>query len=185
MYSITELRKGTLVQISDTPYQVVDYQHSKQGRGGAVVRTKLKNLLDGSVIGQTFKGNEKVQAAELTRVNLQFLYQTGERLMLMDQANFDQIEVDQSVIAAQKPFLAEGTALTGLMFKGRLVAVELAAKVSLKVSQTEPGLRGDTSGTPLKPATLETGAQIKVPLFINQGDEIIVDTRTGTYFSRA
>ena len=184
MYSITELRKGTLLQVNHTPYQVVDYQHTKQGRGGAVVRTKLKNLLDGSVISQTFKGNDKVPPAELTRLNLQFLYQSGEHLLLMDQTSFDQIEVDQSVLAAQKQFLAEGASLTGLMFEDRLVAAELPAKVSLKVSATEPGLKGDTTGTPLKAATLETGAIIKVPLFIKPGDEIMVDTRTGTYIAR-
>ncbi|MBI3983855.1 elongation factor P [Candidatus Microgenomates bacterium] len=184
MYGITELKKDVLITQAGVPYRVIESTHTQLGRGGAVVRAKLKNLLDGTVVTRTFKGNDKVESAQVDRVPLQYLYAEPAAVIFMDTQSYDQLPVAKSLVADQLAYLPEGAIATGLRFQGRIVGLELPVKVELKVTQSEPGVRGDTSGTALKPATLETGFVIKVPLFIKPGDLIRVDTRDGSYVER-
>jgi elongation factor P len=185
MYSLTELKKGTLVQLSGVPYQIIDSQHSKLGRGGAVVRTKLRNLKDGRILSQTFKGNDKVEPARIERKDMQYLYQEGSDLMLMDTDTYDQTKLATSSVGSSAKYLAPGSDVVALIFNGQVVGIELPKKITAVISHTEPGVRGDTSGTALKPAQLESGATVQVPLFIKTGDIVIVDTSNGSYLERA
>lgn len=185
MYSINHLKKDVLVQLDATPYRVVDSTHVKLARGGAVVRTKLKNLLTGAVLERTFRPSEKVTPAELERRSMQFLYRENQAFAFMDQQTYEQETVQAEVLGDQARFLAEGHVATLLSFEGRVIGLEMANSVPLKVSQTEAGIKGDTATASLKPATVETGVVVNVPLFIKTGDVIKVDTRTGAYLERA
>lgn len=185
MLSITELRKNSLIQVEGEPFRVIEYHHTKQGRGGAIVKTKLKSLVSGNVLSKTFKGNEKVEAAEVEKRDLQFLYKTESTASLMDTENYEQYEVEKEVIGEGLNFLPEGAKIIGLIFNQKLVGAEIAPKIVLKVEHTEPAVRGDTAKAAQKPARLENGASINVPLFINTGDSVRVDTRNGAYIERA
>lgn len=183
MYSITDLRKDTLVQIEDVPYRVVEYAQKQMGRGGSIVNVKLKNLIDGNVLDRTFKGNEKINPAQVINKKMQFLYQEADQLYFMDTASFEQISADKSVAPAYK-YLKEGAETTLQIFKGKVINVELPVKVDLTVQEADPGVKGDSVSNIMKNAVLETGARIQVPLFIKPGDQIVVDTRDGSYVER-
>jgi elongation factor P len=185
MLSISELRKDTLIQINGIPYRVAEYQHSKMGRGGAVAKTKLKNLIDGTVVSKTFQGNDKIQSAEIQYKSLQFLYKQNNQLYLMNIKTYDQISVTIAVAGSEAVFLSDGMEVTGLFFEDKLIGLELPKIILTKVTNTEPGVKGDTVSASLKPATIEPGAIVQVPLFVKNGDTIKVDTRSGDYVGRA
>ena len=185
MYSITELKKGTLIQLNGRPYQVVEYQHTQLGRGGAIVKTKLKNLLDGSQISQTFKGSEKVESARLDKVDLQYLYHDERQAQFMNDQTYEQFSLPLSSLGNKLNYLVDGQKVVALIFDEKVVDIELPNKISIRVAHTEPGVKGDTATAALKPAQLPSGFKIQVPLFINNGDAIVIDTRTNKYVGRA
>ncbi|MEW6387299.1 MAG: elongation factor P [Thermodesulfobacteriota bacterium] len=184
MYSTAEFRKGLKIELDGTPFVIVDFQHVKPGKGGAFVRTKLKNLLTGRVLDQTFRSGERVKRPDLLEREMQYLYRDGDSYCLMDNDTYEQIMLTAEQVGEPRLFLAENLNLKVLFFNQQPIAVELPNFVELEVAQTEPGVRGDTATGGNKPATLESGAVIQVPLFINVGDRVRVDTRTGTYMER-
>lgn len=185
MYSTSDFKKGLKVEIDGTPYVIVDFLHVKPGKGGAFVRTKLKNLLTGRVVDQTFRSGEKVKKPDLMEREMQYLYREGDEFHMMDNENFEQLVITAEQIGDAALFMTENLNVKVLFFNQRPVAVELPTFVELAVAETEPGVRGDTATGGNKPATLETGAVIQVPLFINEGERVKVDTRTGEYIERA
>lgn len=184
MYSTADFKKGLKIEIDGTPYVIVDFLHVKPGKGGAFVRTKLKNLLTGRVIDQTFRAGERVRRPDLMEREMQYLYREGDNFYMMDNETFDQIFLTGEQLGDARLFLKENLNVKVLFFNRQPVAVELPTFVELAVAETEPGVRGDTATGGSKPATLETGAVIQVPLFVEQGDIVKVDTRTGEYIER-
>jgi elongation factor P len=185
MYSTAEFKKGLKIEIDGTPYIIVDFQHVKPGKGGAFVRTKLKNLINGRVVDQTFRSGEKVDKPDLEEKEMQYLYKEGDRYCMMDNETYEQLALTSEQLGDSVLYLIENLNLKVLFFNQQPVAVELPNFVELTVAQAEPGVKGDTASGGTKPATLESGAVIQVPLFINEGDRVRVDTRTGTYIERA
>ncbi len=184
MYSITELKKGTFIDLDGRPYQVVEYSQKVMGRGGSIVNVKLKNLLDNSVLTKTFKGNEKVAPAQIDYKKSQFLYADKEQAYFMDQRTFEQISLPLTAVKKELKYLPENTQVTLQYYKDRAVGLELPVKVALKVTDAPEVVKGDTQSTVMKTARVETGSEIMVPIFIKPGDTIIVDTRNGTYVER-
>jgi elongation factor P len=184
MYSTAEFKKGLKIEIDGSPLTIVDFQHVKPGKGGAFVRTKLKNLLTGRVVDQTFRSGERVKKPDLVEKEMQYLYRDGDRYCLMDNETYEQILLTAEQVGDAVLFLTENMNLQVLIFNQQPVTVDLPNFVELTVAQAEPGLRGDTATGGTKPATLESGAVIQVPLFINEGDRVKVDTRTGNYIER-
>lgn len=184
MYSTADFRKGLKIEWEGTPYIIVEFQHVKPGKGGAFVRTKIKNLITGRVIDQTFRSGEKVERPDLQEKDMQYLYAEGDRYCFMDNETYEQIYLTADQLGDSKDFLQDNLNLKVLYYKGQPIAVELPTFVELTVTHTEPGFKGDTASGGSKPATLETGAVIQVPLFIDIGDRLKVDTRTGTYVER-
>ncbi len=184
MYSTAEFRKGLKVELDGAPYVIVDFQHVKPGKGGAFVRTKLKNLLTGRVLDQTFRSGERVKKPDLMEREMQYLYAEGDRYCMMDNETYEQIMLTEDQVGEGRLFLVENLNVEVLFFNQQPVAMEVPNFVELTIAQTEPGVRGDTASGGTKPATLESGAVIQVPLFINEGDRVKVDTRTGTYIER-
>lgn len=184
MYSTAEFKKGLKIEIDGTPFAIADFQHVKPGKGGAFVRTKLKNLLTGRVLDQTFRSGERVKKPDLVEKEMQYLYKDGDNYCLMDNETYEQIMLTDEQMGEAVLYLTENMNLQVLFFNQQPVAVDLPNFVELEVAQTEPGVRGDTASGGTKPATLESGAVIQVPLFINEGDRVKVDTRTGTYIER-
>jgi elongation factor P len=184
MYSTAEFRKGLKVELDGAPFMIVEFQHVKPGKGGAFVRTKLKNLLTGRVLDQTFRSGERVKKPDLMEKEMQYLYKDGESYCLMDNETYEQIMLTGEQMGDAVLYLTENMNLQVLFFNQQPVAVEVPNFVELTVAQTDPGLKGDTASGGTKPATLESGAVIQVPLFINEGDRLKVDTRTGTYIER-
>lgn len=185
VYGHTDLKIGVLVEIEGAPYRVTDYSHHAMGRGGAVVQVKLKNLLTGGVVEKSFRGSDKIQPADVSRANMQMLYRDGENLVFMNNDTYDQETVSPDVLGDQAKYVADDTTVGLQMFNGRVIGLEIPNAVQLTVTQTEPGVKGDTATTALKPATLETGVQVMVPLFVNEGDKVKVNTLSGAYLSRA
>ena len=183
MYGVTDLKKGTLIQLDGKPYRVVDYAQKQMGRGGSIVNTKLKNLLDGSVIPKTFKGQEKVESADVTNNKLQFLYKADTTLHFMDESTYEQFELSSEDVTGAE-FLKDGMSVTAQLYEGRVINVELPVKISLEVLSTPDVVRGDTQSTVMKQAELETGTTVQVPIFIKTGDNVIIDTRDGSYVER-
>ncbi len=183
MYGVTDLKKGTLIQLDGKPYKVVDYAQKQMGRGGSIVNTKLKNLLDGSVIPKTFKGQDKVEPADVSNSKLQFLYKDGATLHFMDESSYEQFELGSEDVIGEK-FLKDGMSVTAQLFGGQVINIELPVKISLKVLSTPDVVKGDTQSTVMKQADLETGTIVQVPIFIKTGDNVIVDTRDGSYVER-
>ncbi len=181
----TDLRKDTLIELAGEPYRVLDYSHSAMGRGGAVARVKLKNLLTGAVTEKTFRSADKISAAQIDRASMQYLYHEGSEYFFMDQATFEQEALDTGMLGDQINYLSEGSNVVLLRFQGRLIGVELPNSVFLKVAECEPASKSDTVTAALKNCVLETGLKLNVPLFIQTGDSIKVDTRTGQYLERA
>ena len=185
MVSTNNLKNGMTLLIDGKLQQVVDWNHHKPGKGGAVVRTKLKEVETGKVVEKTFRAGEDVQQAIVERSTVQFLYREGDDFVLMDKETFDQRNASKAAIGEAAEFLVEGDELQIQDYEGRIVGVELPPSKDLKVEQTDPGFAGNTATSATKPATLETGKQIQVPLFIEPGETVKVDTRSGTYISRA
>lgn len=184
MYQPTDLKKGTVCQIDGKPYRVVEYGQKVMGRGGSIVNVKLKNLIDGSVIPKTFKGQDKIEPADVTNKAVQYLYRDGETFYFMDPENFEQFELGEDVVDSAADYLKEGDSLSLQFFGERVINVELPKNLYLEVTYTEDVVKGDTTSSVLKDATLETGLVIKVPAFIKQGDIVSVDTATGEYRER-
>ncbi len=184
MYSITDLKKGTLIQLDGKPYRVVEYSQKVMGRGGSIVNVRLKCLLDGSVVPKTFKGSEKVESADVQNRTVQYLYSDGANYHFMDDATFEQFELSADNVEEVVPYLKEGNEVALQFFDGKVINVELPKNLYLEVTYTEDVVKGDTTSSVLKDATLETNAIIKVPAFIKIGDIVKVDTRTGEYLER-
>jgi elongation factor P len=179
-----EMRKGLTIELDGKLYQVVDYQHIKVGRGSAQVRLKLRDIRSGHNIDRSFQASEKFVRARLESRTMQYLYNDGNAYYFMDQETFEQMPIDAGQLGDALNYLKEGAALEVSSYKGELVGVELPITVELEVAETGPGFKGDTATAGNKPAKLETGITIQVPMFINNGDIIKVDTRTGGYLER-
>ncbi len=184
MYSTAEFKKGLKIELDGVPYAIVDFQHVKPGKGGAFVRTKLKSLLTGRVLDQTFRSGEKVKRPDLMEREMQYLYREGDRFCMMDNETYEQIMLTEEQVGEARLYLTENLDVKVLFFNKQPVAAEVPLFVELEVAQTEPGVKGDTAAGGTKPATLESGVTIQVPLFINEGDRVKVDTRTGGYIER-
>ena len=181
--STAEFKKGLKIQFDGEPYSIVDFQHVKPGKGGAFVRTKLKHMRAGRVIDNTFRAGEKVELVDFDEKRMQFLYR-DDRFHFMDLETYDQISLSENEIGDASEFLKENTEVEMLFIDGSPVSVELPNFMELRIAKTDPGVRGDTATGGTKPAELETGAVIQVPLFLNQGDVVKVDTRTSEYLGR-
>jgi elongation factor P len=184
MISTNEFRNGETILMDGQLWIIVEFQHVKPGKGGAFVRTKLRRMRDSSVIERTFRAGEKFQEAYIEKRTLQYLYRTAETFHLMDTTSYEEVQVSHTLIGQSAGFLKENMELEGQFHDGRMIAIAPPMFVDLHIQSTEPGIRGDTSKAGMKPATLETGATIQVPLFVETGDLIRVDTRTGSYASR-
>jgi elongation factor P len=180
----TDLKKGAVVQIDGKPFRVIDYNQKVMGRGGSIVNVKIKNLIDGSVIPKTFKGQERIETAEVNSQTVQYLYNDGADYYFMDPTSFEQFQLPVEVVEDAKGYLKEGDELSLQFFDGRVINVELPKNVFLEVTYSEDVVKGDTTSSVLKDATLETGLVIKVPAFIKTGDVISVDTSTNEYRER-
>jgi len=185
MLTITDLKTGVTIDMNGDPFVVVEYQHSKMGRGGAVMRTKLRNLKTKAVVDITFKSSEKFDEAVLEKRATTYLYAEGDQHTFMDANTFEQFTLTTEEIGPKARFLKEGAEVQILFYEDKPVSVELPIKIELAVTHTEPGVRGDTAQGGTKPATLETGAVITVPLFVKIGDILRVNTDEGTYVERA
>lgn len=184
MYQPTDLKKGTVCQIDGKPYRVVDYNQKVLGRGGSIVNVKLKNLIDGSLIPKTFKGQDKIEPADVSNRSVQYLYEDGTDFFFMDPETFEQFELPADTVADAKNYLKEGDMIQIQFFGDQVIAVELPKNLYLEVTYAEDVVKGDTTSSVLKDATLETGITVKVPAFIKTGDVISVDTATGEYRER-
>jgi elongation factor P len=180
-----DLKNGMTLNIDGQLWNVVDFQHVKPGKGGAFVRTRLKNVLSGKVVDRTFNAGVKVDVANVDKREMQYLYREGDDFVFMDTQDYDQPRIPQDVVGDSASYLLEEQTAVVAFNDGTPLYVELPASVELTVSQTDPGIQGDRSTGGTKPATLETGAQIQVPLFITTGEKVKVDTRTGDYLGRA
>jgi len=183
--STNDLKNGMTLQLEGGLFQVVEFQHVKPGKGGAFVRTTLKNVRSGAVVDRTFRAAEKVEQARLDKREMQYLYKDGADFVFMDNESYDQINVAPTVLGDSANFLTEGMSAILQMFGDEIVGTELPASVELTVTDTEPGIQGDRVSGARKPATLETGHVLQVPLFVNVGDRLKVDTRSGEYITRA
>ena len=184
MISAGDFRKGITVEMDDAVYSVVDFQHVKPGKGAAFVRTKLKNVMTGGVLEKTFSPSDKLPRAHVETKEMQYLYNDGELYYFMDMETYEQMPLNHSQVEEAIMYVKENTNATIKFFKGEAFSVEAPNFVELEVTQTDPGFKGDTATGATKPATLETGALIHVPLFVDQGDMVRVDTRTGEYMER-
>lgn len=184
MYQPTDLKKGVVCQIDGKPYRVTDYNQKVMGRGGSIVNVKLKNLIDGSVIPKTFKGQDKIERAEVTNKTVQYLYTDGADFHFMDPESFEQFQLNADIVDTASQYLKEGDELSLQFFDGKVINVELPKNLYLEVTYTEDVVKGDTTSSVLKDATLETGLVVKVPAFIKTGDVVSVDTTTGEYRER-
>ncbi len=180
----SQFRNGLKIILDGQPFTITYFQHVKPGKGGAFVRTKVKNLLNGKVLERTFRSGEKVDEADVEEKKMQYLYLDGENLVFMDQETFDQLPFGTDLVGDARNFLKENTEVQALFWNGKPVNIDLPAFVVLEVAQTDPGMKGDTASGATKPATLETGAVVNVPLFIKEGERVRIDTRTGAYVER-
>ncbi|HEX7259856.1 MAG TPA: elongation factor P [Candidatus Saccharimonadia bacterium] len=184
IYGHTELRKGVVIDLDGVPHQVIDSSHLALGRGGAVMRTKLKNLITGASFDKSFRSSDKVPAADIAKRTMQFLYNDDDSLHFMNQETYEQDQINRSLAPDATSYLKEGSTAIVMYFDEKPIGVDIGNNVFLQVSSTEPGVKGDTATAALKPATLETGLEVMVPLFVNEGDVIKVDTRDGKYLER-
>ncbi len=183
--STNDLKNGMSLNLPEGLFSVVEFQHVKPGKGGAFVRTKLKNVRTGAVIERTYRADEKLDQALIDKREMQFLYLDGESYVFMDNSDYEQMPAERSSLGDAASYLKEGDSAVIQMYDGEIVGVDLPAAVELTIAETEPGVQGDRVSGARKPATLETGLQIQVPLFVNTGDRVKVDTRTGEYLTRA
>ena len=184
MASTNDLKNGLVLNIENQLWAVIDFQHVKPGKGPAFVRTKLKNVLTGKVVDKTFNAGVSVETANVDKCNMQYLYRDGEDFIFMDMSNYDQHSVSSTVVGDNAQWMLENQEATVAIHNGVAIYIELPASVELMITYTEPGLQGDRSSAGNKPATLETGAEIKVPLFLENNTKVRVDTRDGSYLGR-
>ncbi|MDY7527911.1 MULTISPECIES: elongation factor P [Cryobacterium] len=184
MASTADIRNGVVLNMDGQLWAVTDFQHVKPGKGGAFVRTKLKNVVTGKTVDRTFNAGAKIETENVDRQDFQYLYADGDSYVFMDVSDFDQLTVSNVVVGEASNFLLENQNVTIALHNGNPLYVELPASVVLEITYTEPGLQGDRSTGGTKPATVETGFQIQVPLFLEQGTKVKVDTRTGDYLGR-
>jgi elongation factor P len=183
--STNDLKNGMSLNLPEGLFSVVEFQHVKPGKGGAFVRTKLKNVRTGAVIERTYRADEKLDQALIEKREMQFLYLEGDSYVFMDTTDYEQLPTEKGALGTSASYLKEGDSAVLQMFDGEIVGVDLPAAVELTVTETEPGVQGDRVSGARKPAILETGLQIQVPLFVNTGDKVKVDTRSGEYLTRA
>jgi elongation factor P len=183
--STNEFRNGMHIELDGQTWRIVEFQHVKPGKGGAFVRTKLKSLDSGSVVDRTFRAGEKFERVRTESKTVQYLYDTGDEVVFMDGETYEQVSLPRSAVEDALPFLQPSSSVQMLLVNDRPSGVDLPASVVLEVTETEPGVKGDTVSNVTKPATLETGAVVQVPLFVNVGDKIKVDPRDRRYISRA
>ncbi len=183
--STNDLKNGMTLELGDGLYTVIEFQHVKPGKGGAFVRTKLRNLKNKSVVEKTFRADEKVDQAVIDKREMQYLYKDGDNYVFMDNVSYDQMSVEPDTIGQAANYLKEGDSAVLELYGQEIVNIDLPAAVDLLVTETEPGVQGDRVSGARKPALLETGIFIQVPLFVNTGDRIRVDTRSGEYITRA
>ena len=184
MISAGDFRNGVTLEIDGQVVQILEFQHVKPGKGAAFVRTKLKNVINGGVVEKTFRPTEKFPQARIDRVDMQYLYADGDLFNFMNMETYDQMAVDKDTVGDSLKFVKENETVKVCSYHGSVFAIEPPLFVELEITETEPGFKGDTAQGATKPATVETGAQVNVPLFVNQGDKIKIDTRTGEYLSR-
>ncbi len=184
MISTNDFKTGVTVEIDGEVFAVVDFQHVKPGKGSAFVRTKLKNVKTGAVVERTFNAGEKMPRAHLDRREMQYLYNDGDAFNFMDNQSYDQISISREQLGDAIKYLKENTNVSVLMYQGSLIGVDLPNQVELEVTATDPGIKGDTASGGSKPATVETGAVVQVPFFVEVGDVLLIDTRTGNYIKR-
>lgn len=180
----SEFRKGLKIEVDGEPFEIIEFQHVKPGKGSAFVRTSIKSLLSGRVLQPTFKSGDKVGRPDIEEKEMQFLYSQGDEFHFMEQKTFEQTYISEKVLGEAKNFLKENINASILFYNGKAIGVTLPNSVELKVTKCDPGVRGDTVSGAQKPATLETGYVINVPLFINEGDVLKIDTRDGKYLTR-
>ncbi|MDK2955263.1 MAG: elongation factor [Desulfovibrionales bacterium] len=184
MYQTKDFRPGLKIEIDGKPFEIVESQHVKPGKGGAFVRTKLRNILTGQVLEQTFRSGEKVGRPDISTGSMQYLYKEGSDFVFMDMESYEQVHVPPTQVGNRLGYVNEGDEVEVLLYNGGVVDVNLPASVVLEVVETEPGIQGDRVSGATKPATMNTGLSVQVPLFIEAGERIKVDTRTGAYISR-
>lgn len=184
MISTNDFHTGLTIELDGDIYMVIDFQHVKPGKGSAFVRSKLKNLRSGSTTERTFRAGEKVPRAIIERKEMEYLYASGEEYIFMDTESYEQISLSRQKLGDNLKYLKENMQLNILLFKGEILGLELPNSVELKVVETEPGFKGDTAAGGSKPAKLETGLVVQVPFFINEGDVLRIDTRSGAYLER-
>lgn len=184
VYMASDLRKGVTFEMDNSVYRVVEYQHVKPGKGPAFVRIKMKNVMTGAVLDKTFNPEERFQGADIIKEEMQYLYNDGEFYYFMNTENYEQTQLTEDQLGDALKYIKENMNVTTLTYKGKVFAVDPPIFVELEVTYTEPGFSGNTSSSTTKPATVETGTQVNVPLFIEIGDVIKIDTRTGEYMER-
>ncbi|MFP8875087.1 MAG: elongation factor P [Myxococcota bacterium] len=180
----SRFRNGLKIELDGSPFVITYFQHVKPGKGGAFVRTKVKNLLTGKVLDRTFRAGEKIEEADVEERGMQYLYMDGDARVFMDSTSYDQIPISDEVVGESRKFLKENTEVGVLFWKGKPVNIDLPAFIEALITHCDPGVKGDTASNATKPATLETGALVQVPLFVKEGETIRVDTRTGEYCER-
>ncbi|ADU29961.1 elongation factor P [Evansella cellulosilytica] len=185
MISVNEFKTGLTIEVDGSIWQVVEFQHVKPGKGAAFVRSKLRNLRNGSIQEKTFRAGEKVAKAHLENRRMQYLYASGESHTFMDTESYEQLELPASQLTEQLKYLKENMEVQILTYQGETLGIEVPNTVELKVTETEPGIKGDTASGGTKAAVVETGLSVQVPFFINEGDVLVIDTRNGSYVSRA
>ncbi|MCE7794316.1 elongation factor P [Salipaludibacillus sp. CUR1] len=185
MISVNDFKTGLTVEVDGDIWQVIEFQHVKPGKGAAFVRTKLRSMRNGSIQEKTFRAGEKVAKAHLENNKMQYLYSSGETHAFMDTSSYEQIELTSDQIREQLKYLKENMEVQVLQYQDEILGVEVPVTVHLTVTETEPGIKGDTASGGTKPATVETGLTVQVPFFVNEGDVLVIDTREGKYVSRA
>ena len=185
MVTAGDFRNGVTFEMDGNVYSIIEFQHVKPGKGGAFVRTKIRNVISGAVTEKTFNPNDKYPTAFIERKDMEYLYNDGDLYYFMDSETYEQLPISPNVLGDNFRFVKENMVCKVLSYKGNVFGIEPPNFVELQVTETEPGVKGDTATNVTKPATLETGAEIKVPIFINEGEMIRVDTRTGEYMERA
>ncbi len=184
MISTAEFKKGKKIEVDGAPCEILECQHYKPGKGGAFMKTKYRNLLTGSVMDQNFRSGMKFETPDLETREIQYLYKDGEKFVFMDMTSYEQLEIEKDVVGESAGFLKDAMSVQAMLYEGRPISLELPPSVVLEVTETDPGLKGDTVSGASKPATMETGLVVNVPLFINTGDRLKIDTRTSAYLSR-
>lgn len=184
MLSLSDLKLGNVIAVNDEPYQIVAAQHIKVARGGAVVKTKLKNLISGSTLEKTFNGSDSIEGADMSRSQANFLYQQDDDFFFMDNESFEQFQFNKETIGSMADYLVDGQTVDVLIYNDNPVSIVLPTKVQLKVDSAPEGIKGNSAGAVTKSVTLETGIEIRTPLFVKAGDQVIVNTDTGEYVER-